>query len=292
MIWDVKKKGDWIAAREGSRSSKGGRVPTGIEGFDSLIEGGLPRGSNVLVTGMPGTGKTIFGLNYLYRGAQMGERGLYVSIDSFSEQLKQQGARFNWDLDGMEKSGKLFFLKVPLGKVKVNLFDIIMEIKKEINAERIVLDNLTTFAINAGFFTIKLREGENIELSPVPMGTSKVSGEFSAVEQDREDKGVVYAAKSDKRMTYLIVEKLAEIGTTNLIITYGNRNASRMTVDGVSEFICDGIVELSNDVIGNKRIRTMSVVKMRATDHSQYIHEFSFGKDGIVVKPAETIYGR
>lgn len=47
------------------------RVKTGIPGFDELVAGGLPKESNILLTGIPGTGKTIFALQYLYNGAKM-----------------------------------------------------------------------------------------------------------------------------------------------------------------------------------------------------------------------------
>lgn len=279
-------EGDDIVKGAAERKGKKDRIPTGVEGFDDLVEGGIPRGSNVLITGLPGTGKTLFSLNYLYRGAQLGENGLYVSIDSSSEQLKLEGMRFNWDLDGMEKAGKLFFLRVPLGKIKVDLFDVIEKVKKEINAERIVLDNLATFAINADFLAIKLN-GENVIGAPTPFDVDRL-GDRSA--ESVRMSGIVSSDKSDKRMAYLIIEKLAELGTTNLIVTYGNRNSSHITVDGVSEFTCDGVVELYNELIGNKRIRTMSILKMRGTDHSQYLHEFDFGKNGIVIKPAHEVY--
>lgn len=267
-------------------SDKEERVPTGVNGFDNLVEGGLLRNSNVLVTGMPGTGKTIFGLNYLYKGAQMGENGLYISIDSSSEQLKMQGMRFNWDLGSAEKAGKLFFLRVPLKKIKFDLFDVIVKIQKEIHAKRIVLDNLATFAINAGFLDIKLGEGDTGDVSKTQFNAARAGeGGGEAVEG-----GDAYASKSEKRMAYLIVEKLAELGTTNLIITYGSKNSDNLTLDGISEFACDGIIVLHNELIGNKHMRTMEILKMRATSHSQYLHDFEFGKDGIVVKPAEPVY--
>ena len=279
-------EGDDIAKSTTGRA-KVERIPTGVEGFDSLVEGGLRKGSNVLVTGTPGTGKTIFALDYLYKGTQRGENGLYISIDSSSEQLKMQGLRFNWDLEGAEKSGKLFFLKVPLKKVKFDLFDVIGKIKKEINAERVVLDNLTTFTINAGFFEIGLEKEDRSKSSSTPFDTDRISGGSS--ETDTAGEGA-YFNNSEKHTAYMIVEKFAELGTTNLIITYGSKNAANLTLDGVSEFSCDGIISLHNELIGNKRMRTLEVVKMRATAHSPYLHDFEFGKNGIVVKPAEPVY--
>ena len=78
-------------------------------------------------------------------------------------------------------------------------------------------------------------------------------------------------------------------GTTNIIIASESNTGEGLTMDGVSEYACDGIIELYNQPIGIKRIRTMSVLKMRSTNHSQYIHDFEFSKDGIIVKPPEQL---
>ena len=61
--------------------ANGSRVPTGIVELDSLIEGGLRPGKTYLVVGEPGTGKTVFGLQYLVNGLMEKEKGLYVAID-------------------------------------------------------------------------------------------------------------------------------------------------------------------------------------------------------------------
>lgn len=67
------------------------RVKTGIEGFDQLVQGGFPRGSTVLLCGSPGTGKTIFGLEYLFNGAsKFKEKGLYVTFDQSEDSLKNR----------------------------------------------------------------------------------------------------------------------------------------------------------------------------------------------------------
>jgi circadian clock protein KaiC len=57
------------------------RLSTGTEGLDALLGGGFPKGSIVLITGNPGSGKTIFSTQFLYKGAIVRrERGVYVSF--------------------------------------------------------------------------------------------------------------------------------------------------------------------------------------------------------------------
>ena len=70
------------------------RVATGIKGFDELIEGGFPKGSSILITGPPGSGKSIFSMQYLYNGAMNGENGIYVYMDSPIDFLKEQARQF------------------------------------------------------------------------------------------------------------------------------------------------------------------------------------------------------
>ena len=267
------------------------RVATGIEGFDELIEGGFIKGSNVLMTGIPGTCKTIFGLEYLYNGALKGENGLYISLDSSIDLLRLQARQFGWDLDALEKAGKIFFMKVPIEKVKFNLFEMMDKIKNEISAKRVVFDSLATYAINIDLFTIPLGYGGSVAstVSMNAMNAERGSGTMGSSGGSQSDK-IFYAGNSEKRMIYLIIEKLASLGTTNLIITYGNSGTTKLTLDGVSEFACDGIIDMYNELIGIKHIRTMSVLKMRNTSHSSYIHDFEIGKNGLIFKPAEQVY--
>src|SRR5712664_1699516 len=86
------------------------RVPTGIKGLDELLGGGFPDGRCILVVGSPGSGKTTFALQYLYHGAMLGETGLYVTLDEHPEHVKRNLQSYDWDIDGMEKKGKLLFI--------------------------------------------------------------------------------------------------------------------------------------------------------------------------------------
>ncbi|VVB77448.1 Circadian clock protein kinase KaiC [uncultured archaeon] len=273
------------------------RVKTGVQGFDELVDGGIPPGFNVLVTGAPGTGKTLFGLEYIYNGAKNGENGVLVTLDSKREEVIRQGLVFGWDFESLEKEKKIKILEIPMNKMKLNLFDMLEEETTEIGAKRLVFDSLLTFAINMDLFAIPLefgRSGTNAGLSTgegVSLAGADKRYRYEVMPTlDEDPKGrAFYKGISDKRVTYLVVDELAKLHTTNIIITAATRNGKQMTVDGVSEFSCDGIIEMYNDLIGIKRLRTLSVLKMRETGHSPYIHEFEFGKNGLIVKPAESL---
>ncbi|HVH91786.1 MAG TPA: ATPase domain-containing protein, partial [Candidatus Acidoferrum sp.] len=75
------------------------RVPTGIPGLDPLLEGGFPQGRSILVTGEPGTGKTIFSLQFLIEGLARGEKGIYVAADEGPMDILEQAASLGWDLE-------------------------------------------------------------------------------------------------------------------------------------------------------------------------------------------------
>ncbi len=266
------------------------RVKTGISGFDNLVGGGIPEGFSVLLTGRPGTGKTIFALEYLYNGAMNGEKGMYVAFDSSVNMLKEQAKQFGMDLDAMEKQAKIYMLKVPLGGVKFNLFENINKIKKDMGVKRIVFDGLTMFAINMNLLSIPMGYSGNVA-SSVSINTEDrtVDGGYGTIPKDGSMNKVSYKSSSEKRMVYMIIDELEKLGTTNIIIASESNTGEGLTMDGVSEYACDGIIELYNQPIGIKRIRTMSVLKMRSTNHSQYIHDFEFSKDGIIVKPPEQL---
>lgn len=265
------------------------RVATGVVGFDGLVQGGFPAGANILLTGKPGTGKTIFGLQYLYTGALKGENGIYVSLDSNIETLKIQARQMGMDVDTMEKQGKIFFLVIPLERMKFDLFEAIRDIRKQINAKRVVFDNIQTFAININLFSIPLgyagTAASTVSLSNIDSEKLGMGG--SAARSGSTDT-IHYTSNSEKRMIYMIIEEMEKIGTTNILISYGG--ADKPTVDGVSEFASDGVIHMHNELVGQKYERTLTITKMRETAHSSYVHSVEITDKGIVVKPVEAVY--
>src|ERR1700683_2077633 len=88
------------------------KARTGIEGFDEITDGGLPRGRTTLVEGGPGSGKTIMALQSLVHGARFeDEPGIFVAFEESSERIMANAEKFGWDLLELQKK-KLFFLDV------------------------------------------------------------------------------------------------------------------------------------------------------------------------------------
>src|SRR5687768_17152236 len=86
------------------------KLPTGIQGFDEITGGGLPRARTTLVQGGPGCGKTVFALQALVNGAhRRKEAGLFVAFEESTEQVVANAGTFGWNLPELIKK-KLFFL--------------------------------------------------------------------------------------------------------------------------------------------------------------------------------------
>src|SRR6267142_1854262 len=124
------------------------KMPTGIEGFDSITGGGLPRNRTSLIIGDPGGGKTVFALQTLVNGArQFGEPGIFVAFEENSRRILANAASFGWNLPKLERK-QLFFFDAKMGPdvIMAGEFDLsgmLAGIKAEADARgarRIVFD--------------------------------------------------------------------------------------------------------------------------------------------------------
>ncbi|GAG00589.1 unnamed protein product, partial [marine sediment metagenome] len=89
------------------------RCPTGIEGLDNILNGGIPRGNTILFTGSCGTGKTTLSLEFLVHGALAGENCLFVSVTESSEKLMKNVIPYDFFDETLIKKGKLVFVDMP-----------------------------------------------------------------------------------------------------------------------------------------------------------------------------------
>jgi circadian clock protein KaiC len=117
------------------------RVKTGIPGFDTLLEGGIPGGFVVVVTGPPGTGKTTFSLQFLMEGLKNNERCIYFSFEENLEQLINSAARFGWDIAGYIDKGylEIFAFTMLSTEEIIDIFDIF-------KPKRVVFDSINVLS--------------------------------------------------------------------------------------------------------------------------------------------------
>ena len=88
------------------------KIKSGIPGLDEIMNGGLPKNQLVLVTGTSCTRKTTLGTQFLYNGAkEFNDNSVFLSFEEPVELIKENVKSFGWDLESLEKSGKLAFIK-------------------------------------------------------------------------------------------------------------------------------------------------------------------------------------
>jgi len=123
------------------------RTPIGVEGFDSLVSGGLIPGSLTLVTGTTGTGKTIFSNQFIYNGAKKyNENGVYVSFEEPPENIKANVKDFGMDFSELEKQGKVAFVRFDPYHIE-DVYELIEASIKRIKAKRVVIDSVSALGL-------------------------------------------------------------------------------------------------------------------------------------------------
>src|SRR5215467_7248455 len=101
-------------------------VKTGIAGLDSILSGGIPRGNVILLEGAIGTGKTTFGVEFIYRGAsEFNEPGIIVLFEVSPQKLIRDASRLGWDLTELERKNllKIIFTTRPVFRQELQQAD-------------------------------------------------------------------------------------------------------------------------------------------------------------------------
>jgi circadian clock protein KaiC len=235
-----------LASVPSSSGPKEDRVPTGIAEFDSLIEGGFPRGDLVLLAGHPGSGKTIFSAQFLYHGAsKFGEPGIYVSFAENRAAFLRNMKRTGMDFEALEQQEKFKFLDLVTVK-SVGVDDILGLVFSQIGtmkAKRLVIDS------------------------------------YSALAQ-------AFSDKIDSRIIlHTILGKMVRLaGATTLLISEKPLGA-QMIGGGMEEFVADGVVILLNSSSKGVLKRKLQVAKMRGTRAQTREIVYDIGEDGLKLYP-------
>ena len=122
------------------------RCKTRISNLDDLLGDGIPRGSSLLIGGVAGTGKTVLLLEFLYRGALAGEKGILFSFEETEERLRASARGLGWQLDEQIDRGMIEIIFIPQPEIMVEAH--LLMIKERIEAtqaRRVAVDSVSVF---------------------------------------------------------------------------------------------------------------------------------------------------
>ncbi|MBN9079579.1 MAG: circadian clock protein KaiC [Rhizobiales bacterium 65-79] len=235
------------------------RVKTGVEAFDDLVMGGLPRGRTTTVSGTPGSGKTVFATQFLAHGiTELGEPGVFVTFEETPAEIEVNMASFGWDIRGWRETDRLVFVDASprdSDQVVVGDFDLvglltrILHAARSARARRVVLDSVT-----------------------------QLFDHFIA------DQTLV------RRELLRIATALKKVGLTVLMTAERDSEYGEISRHRVEEFVADNVVILRNALDRERRRRTIEVLKMRGSRHVEGEVPFTLvGDRGMVAVPLSSL---
>ena len=227
------------------------KAPTGIRGFDEITQGGLPKGRTALVTGGPGTGKTMFAMEFLVKGAtEFGEPGVFVSFEETADELIANSASLGLSLPELCDANLLYmdYVRVERSEIEESgeydlegLFIRLSHAINSVGARRLVLDTIET--LFSGLPNISILRAELRRL---------------------------FRWIKDKNISTIVT---------------GERGAVSLTREGLEEYVSDCVVLLDHRVTDQISTRRLRVLKYRGSEHGTNEYPFLISDRGFMVLP-------
>lgn len=224
------------------------RIPSGIADLDGLVEGGIPERSCVLIQGGPGTGKTTFGLQYLFEGAKNGEKCLFLALADLPEKISQFASRFT-------------FFRASDPNIASNIFFLSRrELAKEISTRdpKLIVKNVMEI--------IKAREINRLIIDPINILSSILSD---------------YILKSYDPREFLtdFVLSLSEQKCSSVLVYEDTNDCNFLP------FLVDGVISLELLRKEDRSFRILHIDKMRGTNQSMQSIMYTITNEGLRVYP-------
>jgi len=231
------------------------KSPTGIKGFDEITNGGLPAGRPILVCGGAGCGKTLFGMEFLVRGAiQFNEPGVFMSFEETNEELIKNVASLGFDLEDLVKHKKIALDHVHIERSEIEetgeydlegLFIRLGYAIDSIGAKRVVLDTIESL--------------------------------FAGLPNQ-----LILRAELRRLFRWL-----KDKGVTSIIT--GERGEETLTRQGLEEYVSDCVIMLDHRVTEQSSTRRLRVVKYRGSLHGTNEYPFLIDENGFSVLPVTSL---
>ncbi|MBS3067216.1 hypothetical protein J4450_00820 [Candidatus Micrarchaeota archaeon] len=220
------------------------RIKSGIAGFDELTGGGIEERSVILIRGGTGTGKTIMCLQYLYTGAaKYNEPSLFLSFAESKESIYSHGLKFGWDLKELEKKKKFTFVRYAPHEI----------VKVMEEGGGTIRD------------TIESIGAKRLVIDSLSAYALLFENEYKA-----------------NQSILNLFEMLHAWNCTTLVTSEKPVDPYILDSERLG-FLTDGIINLYYLRKDNRRKRSLEVLKMRNTNHSDKLFNFMIGKNGVAI---------
>jgi len=222
-----------IQLRTDSRIEK---LETGIPGFDQISQGGLPKGRTTLVAGTAGSAKTVFAAQFLAEGIlKADEAGVFVTLEESPDDIRRNVKGLGWDVQQWEADGKWVFV----------------DASPQPGEEMII-----TADYDLGGLMARIEHGvRKVNATRVSMDS------LGAIFTQFADRAIV------RRELFRIATMLKRIGVTAVMTAERTEEYGDIARYGIEEFVADNVVILRNPLEGEKRRRTVEILKYRGTLH-------------------------
>lgn len=232
------------------------RLPSGVKGLDELIEGGIPKGFTVAAVGEPGTGKTVFSIQFTATGLARGEKCIYVTTEESRESIINQAARLGFDFEEALRRGSLVIIDALMWEYG-DLWSI-----KELNVEELIS---------------KVMEAKKY------LGHGHTRLVVDSMSAFWLDKPVMA-----RKYSYMLKRSLARWDLT-IVATAQYAVTSALGFGFGIEHVADGILRLRKAIISGVLKRLLIIEKMRQTNHDRRVFEVEVrnGEGLVIVKPVE-----
>jgi len=276
------------------------RIKTGIDGLNDLIQGGFPVKSCTLISGAPGTGKTIFGLQTLVGNARNGKVGIFVTLGETRDEILKHGKAFNCNIKEMKSKGKLILLEY-LTLEREDYEKEIERMKKEKKEhEKLAKKEPGAYKPNIEFYTGKIEklermieervgiysqeERKNKLISQLTKLIPKIKAEILVI--DSLSQFMLYEESRPALSEF--IQDINKLGVTVILISEAPPEGID-SLERVAEYEVDGVIKLEH-ITGSTSNRTLVVEKMRETKIDDRVHPMEITDHGLAVQKAEELY--
>lgn len=228
---------------------------TGIEGLDSIFHGGIPRANVILVQGAAGTGKTLLGVEFIYRGiTSQDEPGIIVVFETSPAKLIRDAAAFGWDLEELQRQNrlKIIFTSPQVLEAELRSADsLLLETAAEMGAQRIYIDGIGLL-VTALDPPLDLKPFDRQWTPSIDASTSTPAGPSSSQTHG-----------SYRELLQQFMEGLHRENLTAMFSHESGASAESVATLEMTGFLADTVIELSHDRSNRIGHRSVEIVKSR-----------------------------